>query len=108
MLEDLAVAGKRRHAFLDARTAGVEQADHRRAVLHSHLLDFDDLLRVSLGQRPAEHRKVFRIHIDHAAVDRAAAGDHAVTGNDGLVGIEILVAMLNEHVELLEGVLIQQ
>ena len=48
-LEHLAVAAERRHALLDARAAGVEQADDRRARLHRHVLDLDDLLRVRLA-----------------------------------------------------------
>ena len=106
--EHLAVAAERRHAFLDARAAGVEQADDRRAVLQRHVLDLDDLLGVRLRQRAAEHREVLGENIDDAAVDGAPAGDHAVAGDFGLLHAEVVAAVLDIHVELLEGVLVDQ
>ena len=80
-LEHLAVAAERRHAFLDAGAAGIEQADDGRARLHRHVLDLDDLLRVRLGQRAAEHGEILGEGEHRAAVDRAPAGDDAVAGN---------------------------
>ena len=80
-LEHVAIAAERRHALLDARAAGVEQADDRRPRLHRHVLDLGDLLRVRLRQRAAEHGEVLGEHEDRAAVDRAPAGDHAVAGD---------------------------
>ncbi len=47
-LEDVGIAGERRHPLLDARAARVVQPDHRRAVLHRHVHDLADLLRVRL------------------------------------------------------------
>ena len=44
--EHLAIAAERVDALLDARAAGVEQADDRRAVLQRHVLDLGDLLGV--------------------------------------------------------------
>ena len=48
-LEHLAIAAERRDALLDARAAGVEQADDRRAVLQRHVLQLGDLLRMGLA-----------------------------------------------------------
>ena len=106
--EHLAVAAERRHAFLDARAAGIEQADDGRAVLQRHVLDLGDLLGVRLRQRAAEHREVLGEHVDHAAVDGAPAGDHAVAGDLGLLHAEVVAAVLDVHVELLEGVLVHE
>ena len=106
--EHLAVAAERRHALLDARAAGVEQADDGRAVLQRHVLDLGDLLGVRLRQRAAEHREVLGEHVDDAAVDGAPAGDHAVAGDLGLLHAEVVAAVLDVHVELLEGVLVHQ
>ena len=76
-----AIAAKRRHAFLDAGAAGIEQADDRRAVLQRHVLDLGDLSRVRFRQRAAEDGEVLGEHIDRAAVDGAPAGDDAVARN---------------------------
>ena len=76
--EDVGVAGQAVDALLDARAAGVEEADDRRAVAHRHLLHLDDLLGVRLGKRSAEDREILGENVDHAAVDRAPAGHHAV------------------------------
>ena len=107
-LEHLAVAAERGDALLDARAAGVEQADDGRARLHRHVLHLDDLLRVRLGERAAEHGEVLGEQIDGAAVDRAPAGDHAVAGDLGLLHAEFVGAVLDEHVELLERALVEQ
>ena len=107
-LEHFAVAAERRHAFLDAGAAGVEQADDRRARAHRHVLDLDDLLRVRLRQRAAEHGEVLGEGKDAAPVDRAPAGDHAVAGDLRLLHAEVVGAVLDEHVELLERVLVHQ
>src|SRR6185312_13354126 len=67
------------------------------ARLHRHVLHLDDLLRVRLRQRAAEHGEVLGEQIDGAAVDRAPAGDDAVAGD-----------FLLQHVELLERALVEQ
>ena len=107
-LEHLAVAAQGGDALLDARAAGVEQADDRRARLHRHVLHLDDLLRVRLRQRAAEHGEVLGEQIDGAAVDRAPAGDDAVAGDLGLFHAEVVGAVLDEHVEFLERALVEQ
>ncbi len=107
-LEHLAVTAERRDAFLDARAAGVEQADDRRPRLHRHVLDLDDLAGVGLRQRAAEHREVLGEDEDGAAVDRAPAGDDAVAGDFLRAHAELGRAVLDEHVELLERALVHQ
>jgi hypothetical protein len=62
---------------------------------------------VGLGQRAAEDGEVLAEDIDQAAVDRAPAGDHAVAG-DFCLHAEVGAAVLDEHVELLEGALVEQ
>ena len=79
--KDIGVAGERHHAFLNARAAGIVQADHRRAGLQRQVHDLADFLRVGLRERAAEHREILREHVDQAAVDAAVAGDEAVAGN---------------------------
>ena len=107
-LEHLAIAAERRDALLDARAAGVEQADDRRAVLQRHVLDLGDLLRMRLAKRPPEHREILGENKDRPAVDRAPAGDHAVARNFRLRHAEIDAAMFDEHVEFLERAVIEQ
>src|SRR5215469_10154634 len=107
-LEYLAVTAERGDALLDARAAGIEQADDRRARLHRHILDLDDFLRMGLGERAAEHGKILGEGEYGAAVDRAPAGDDAVAGNPALLHAELGRAVLDEHVELLERALVHQ
>ena len=66
------------------------------------------LLRVRLAQRAAEHGEVLGEEINGAAVDRAPAGDDAVAGDLGLLHAEVVTAVLDEHVELLERALVEQ
>ena len=107
-LEDFAVTAKRRHAFLDAGAAGVEQPDDRRAGLHRHVLDFHDLLRVGLRQRAAEHGEILGEGEHGAAIHGAPAGDHAVAGDARALHAELVGAVLDEHVELLERVAVHE
>ena len=41
--KNIGVAGQGHHALLDTRSAGIIQADDRRAGLHGHVHDFYDL-----------------------------------------------------------------
>src|SRR6185312_11318067 len=107
-LEHLAIAAECGDALLDARAARVEQTDNRRARLERHVLHFDDLLRVGFRQRAPEHSEVLGEDIDRAAVDRAPAGDDAVAGDLRLLHAEVVRAVLDEHVELLERALVHQ
>ena len=106
--EHIGIARERGDAFLDARAAGVIEADDRRPRLHRHVLDLDDLLRVGLRQRAAEHGKVLGEDEGLAAVDGAPAGDDAVAGHLVLLHAELGGAMLDEHVEFLERSLVEQ
>src|SRR6202011_4047476 len=107
-LEDLSVTPERGDAFLDAGAAGIKQADDRRPRLHGQVLDLDDLLRMGLAQRAAEHREILGEGEDGAAVDGAPAGDDAVAGNFGLFHAELGRPVLDEHVDLLERVPVHQ
>ena len=106
--EHIGIARQCCDAFLDARAAGVVEADDRRPRLHRHVLDLDDLLRMGLGQRAAEHREILGEHKGLAAVDGAPAGDDAVARNLGLFHAEFDRAVLDEHVEFLERALVEQ
>ncbi|MNX91930.1 hypothetical protein D3C86_1240470 [compost metagenome] len=106
--EDVGVTGQALDAFLNARAARIEQADDRRARRQGHLLDLDDLGRVSARQGAAEDGEVFREDIDQTAADGAASGDDAVA-RDALLGhAEVVAAMLHEHVGLFEAAFVQQ
>ena len=107
-LEHLAIAAEGRDALLDTGAAGVEEADDRRAVLQRHVLDLGHLLGMRFGQRAAEHGEILGEDEDRPAVDRAPAGDDAVAGDPRLLHAEIGGAVLHEHVELLEGALVEQ
>ena len=80
--EDVGVAAERHHAFLNARAAGVVQADDRRAQLQRQVHDLDDLGGVGFRQRSAEDGEVLGEGEHLTAVDEAVAGDDAVAGND--------------------------
>ena len=106
--EDVGIAGEAVDAFLDAGAAGVEQADDWGTVAQGHLLHLDDLLGVGLRKRAAEHREILREDIDDATVDLAPSGDHAVAWDALVLHAEVVAAVLDEHVELLKGVLVEQ
>ena len=106
--EHVGIARECGDALLDARAAGVIEPDDRRPRLHRHVLDLDDLLRMGLRQRAAEHGKILGEDEGLAAVDGAPAGDDAVAGHLVLLHAELGRAVLDEHVELLERALVEQ
>ncbi len=63
---------------------------------------------MSLGERAAEHGEILGEDVDHTAVDGAPAGDDAVAGDFGLLHAKIDAAVLDIHVELLEGAFVEQ
>ena len=106
--EDLRVAGQADHTLLDARAAGVVEADDRHAHLHRQVHHLADLLGVGLAQRAAEDGEVLREDVDAAPVDLAEAGDDAVAGILLLLHAEVGAAVHDVAVELVEGARIEE
>ncbi len=106
--EDVRVTAERQHTFLNARAAGVVEADHRRSGLHREVHDLDDLLRVGFRERAAEYGEVLREDERRATVDEAVAGDEAVAFDHLLIHAEIGAAVADEFVGFDEGAFIEQ
>ena len=106
--EDVGVPAERDDAFLNARAAGVVEADDRRAVPHRQVHDLADLLGERLGERAAEHGEVLREDVDEPPVDAAVAGDDAVAVVLLVLEAEVRGAVDDEPVELDEGALVEQ
>ena len=104
----IGITGERGHAFLNARTAGIVDANHRRAHAHGLVHDLGNFLGMGLGQGASENGKILAKHENQAAVDGAIACDHAVAGNGLFVHAKIDAAMLHEHVPFLEGIGIEK
>src|SRR4030088_295943 len=66
--EDVGIAREGDHPFLDARAAGIVDADDWDAVAQGELLYLDDLLGGDLSERAAEHCRVIGVDGDRAAV----------------------------------------
>ena len=94
--------------FLDTRAAAVVDANHRRAILHRHILNFADLLRMGFRQRSAKDSEILAEHIDHSTIDGAPTGDNAIARGALLLHAELGAAVRHEHIELFKAALIQQ
>src|SRR5690606_31526678 len=68
----------------------------------------NDLLRVRLRERSAQHGEVLGEDEDGAAVDRTVACDDAVAGDLLAIHAEVAAAMGDQLVEFLEGALVEQ
>ena len=106
--EDLAVAGERDDAFLDARSAGVVDADHRAADALGQIHDLAHLLAHDLAERAAEDGEVLREDADRTTVDQAVAGDDGVAPRTVLLHREVVGAVAHEGVDLLERAGVEQ
>ena len=106
--EDVAVGAERDDALLDARAAGVVDADHGAADLGRQVHDLAHLLGHHLAERAAEDGEVLAEDADRAAVDRAVAGDDGVAPRPVLLHVEVVRAVADERVELLERAGVEQ
>src|SRR5216684_7919159 len=107
-VEDVGITSEGDDSFLDARSAGIVDADDRHAVAQRQLLDLDDLLGRDLAERAPVNSRVIRVHRDRAAVDLTEARHHAVAGDPPLLHAEALRTMRGEQVELDERAFVEQ
>ena len=106
--EDVAVGAERDDALLDPGAAGVVDPDHRRADLGGEVHHLAHLLRHHLAEAAAEDGEVLGEDEDGAAVDRAVAGDDGVAPGTPFLHLEVVGAVADEGVELLEGAGVEQ
>ena len=81
IVENVAVSGQRVDAFLDARAAGIVDADQRAAGVYRSFDDVGDFLSVQKAERSALQRKILGIYGHLSAVDGPESGDDAVVGD---------------------------
>ena len=106
--KDVGVPGKRDDALLDARSPGVVEADDRDAELEGEVHDLADLLGVGLRERTAEDREVLREHRGLPPVDAAEPGDHAVARDALALHPEVVAAVRDEAIDLVEAAGVEQ
>jgi hypothetical protein len=106
--KNIGIAGQRRHAFLNARTSGVVQADHGRAHLRGKIHDLDDLRGVCLREGSAEDGEILREDIHQSAFDAAVAGDKSVAVELLLGHAEVVAAVRDQFVGFFEGAVVEQ
>src|ERR1700682_5644933 len=106
--ENIGVTRERGDTFLNARAAGIVEADDGSARAHGKVHDFADFLRVGFRERTAENGKVLRENINQAAIDTAEAGDETIAGGTLLLHAEIDATVTDKFVEFFEGAFVQQ
>jgi hypothetical protein len=106
--EDLRVAGQRDDTLLDARAAGVVDADDGAAELGGQVHHLADLFGEDLRQAAAEDGEVLREDADAPTEDRSVAGDDRVAVRSLLAHPELRLAMAHIAIELDERPRIEQ
>ncbi len=106
--EDLAVAGKRFDAFLDAGAAGVVDADDGDAGLDGEVEQVADFLGVDGADGAAADGEILGEGGDLAAIDRAGGADDAVTGHLAFFEAEVDAGMVGVHSELDEVAAVEE
>jgi len=107
-VEDAAVARESINRLLNTRAARIVDSDAGCAHLHGKVHDLPDLVRMLLAERAALDREVLCKRIDETAVDRAVARNNTFARQFLLLLAEVGAAMTYEHVELDEGILIEE
>src|SRR5208282_3910866 len=106
--ENVRVAREGSYALLNARAAGIVQADEGSAVAQGEVHDLADFLRIRFGERAAKHSKILREDVDQAAINAAKAGDKSIAHGASFRGAKIDAAVAHKFIEFLEGALVQQ
>ena len=107
-MEDAAVGVQRDDALLDAGARTVVEPDHGHARRGGQVHDLVDLLGEDLAQGAAEDGEVLAEDADPAPVDGAEAGDDTVGVGPVLLEAHPVGPVPGQHVELLEGSLVEQ
>src|SRR2546422_562807 len=76
--KDICIPTKAYDALLNARAAGVIQADDWRADLHCEIHDFANLFRVRFGEGTAKDREVLGEDKNFPAIDQTVAGHDSI------------------------------
>src|SRR5262245_4845408 len=95
-------------ALLNARAAGVVDANDRRAVLHRHVHYLADLLRHHPAETATEHGEVLGIDVNQTAVDGAVTGDDRVAQVLLLVQAEIDAVVRAQTIDLDKTTVVEQ
>ena len=106
--KDIGVAGQRHHTFLNASSTGVIQSNQRRAHLRRQIHNLDDFSRICLGKRSAKHREILRENVNEPPFDASVTGHESVAINLLFGHAEIVRAVRDQFVRLLERAFIEQ
>ena len=106
--EDFGVTAQAAHALLNARAAGIDQADDGHAVAQRQIHHAANLVALHFAERAAVDREVLRVHVHRAAVDLAVAGDHAFAQILLRRQAHLVALMRDERFELVERAVIEQ
>ena len=106
--ENVRISRQRHHAFLNPRSTGIVQPNHRRSHLRRQIHDLHNLPGIRFRQRPTKHCEVLRKYVHEPPLNAPVASDEPVA-IDLLVGhAEVIAAMRDELIGLLERPLIEQ
>src|SRR5713226_3450339 len=96
------------HAFLDACSTRVIQANHGCAVFHGEVHNLTNLFSMSLGKRTAEDREILREDVDQATSDLCVACHNTIARNPLILQSKVCGAMCHKHVQFVKRALIEQ
>ena len=96
------------HAFLDAGSAGIVDADDGRAVLHGQVHHLADFFAEGSAQGTAVDGEILGKDVYQAAVDQAVSRHHAVARKLFLFHAEIRAPVGDETVEFFKRARVQQ
>ncbi len=108
VVEHLGIAGKGRHAFLEARAAGVVHGHHRDAGFQGVLLGIRNFHGVHVAEGPALAQEVGGRAGHRTAVHQAEAGNDAVAGDFLLAHAEVVAVVAHMHADFREGAFLKE
>jgi len=106
--KNIGITRERPHAFLNAGSPGIIQADYGRAVAHRQVHDLADFECIRLRERSTEYGEILREHVNQSPIHASKTRDKAVARRPLLLHPKIIATMGNEFIELLKRAFVEQ
>jgi hypothetical protein len=105
--KNIGVAGERGDTFLDARAAGVVEADDGRAGAHGQIHNLANFPRVGFRERAAKNGKVLRKYVNQAAIDAPKPSDETIASRALLLHAKIDATVADKLVQFFKRAFVE-
>ena len=107
-VKDVGIPTQADHAFLNAGSTRVVEANHRCSIVHGQVHHPANLLRMGFGQRAPQNGKVLTKNVNQTAIHPPITGHHTVPQELLLVEPKKVGPVGHQHSQLLKSAFVEQ